>query len=56
MVKKMRNMTGRLVDFVTGKRFLTMRAWRWSRMPWPMRQRAQQACRGRRLYRQFNSR
>jgi len=24
MVKKMRNMTGRLVDFVTGKRFLTM--------------------------------
>src|ERR1035441_1855800 len=24
MVKKMRKMTGRLVDFVTGKRFLTM--------------------------------
>jgi len=25
---------GRLVDLVTGKRFLTMRAWRWSRMRW----------------------
>jgi len=46
MVKKMRNMTGRLVDFVTGKRFLTMAGLALVSNAWLMRQRAPQACPG----------